>query len=154
MSQAAADDIELGPIDYLVVEYPGGQMTGEALPHLVSLVESGTIRILDVALVRNLAGGGFQAIRPEDLVAAGATEFELLAGAATGMLSDEDLAEVAAIMDADSAAVILVYENSWAAPMATAMRRAGGQLISNGRIPVEAVVAALGESVDATITCR
>ncbi|MEI2717206.1 MAG: DUF6325 family protein [Candidatus Nanopelagicales bacterium] len=154
MSQAAADDIELGPIDYLVVEYPGGQMTGEALPHLVSLVESGTIRILDVALVRNLAGGGFQAIRPEDLVAAGATEFELLAGVATGMLSDEDLAEVAAIMDADSAAVILVYENSWAAPMATAMRRAGGQLISNGRIPVEAVVAALGESVDATITGR
>lgn len=151
MTEPSTDDIELGPIDYLVVEYPTGEMTGEALPHLVNLVESGIIRILDVALVRTV-DDGYQVIRPEDLVSAGAAEFALLEGAATGMLSDEDLAEVAAIMDPDSAAVILVYENSWAGPLATAMRRAGGQLIANGRIPVQAVIAALGDSVDSSIT--
>ena len=79
MSEAGTEDLELGPIDYLVVEYPGAQMTGEALPHLLDLVQSGTIQILDVALIHKAdTGGTFETIRPDDLVAAGAPVFELL----------------------------------------------------------------------------
>lgn len=144
MSESAVDDVELGPIDYLVVEYPEGKMTGEALPHLLDLVAKGTIRMIDVALLTKTTGDGtFEIIRPADLVAAGSPEFAILEGVATGLLTDDDLSQVSDIMADDSSAVVFVYENAWAAPMATALRRAGGQLISSGRIPVQAILEAL-----------
>lgn len=137
-----SDDIMLGPIDYLVVEYADGSPSGEALPHLVDLVERGIVRIIDVALIANGADT-YTVIRPDDLVAAGAPEFDFLAGVATGLLSDDDLGEISSIMGDGAAAVVLVYENSWAAPLATAMRRAGGQMIASGRIPAQDVLDAL-----------
>ena len=144
MSEAEADELELGPIDFIVVEYPGAQMTGEALPHLIDLVGSGTIRILDVALIhKSEDGGGFQTLRPDDFVAAGAPVFELFRGAVTGLLDEEDLRQVAYVIEPGSAGLILVYDNSWAGPFATAVRRAGGQLVANGRIPVQALLEAL-----------
>ena len=137
-----SDDTMLGPIDYLVVEYADGRPSGEGLPHLVDLVDRGIVRIIDVALITGTPDG-YSVIRPDDLVAAGAPEFALLAGAATGLLSDEDLGEIAGILQDGAAAVVLVYENAWAAPLATAMRRAGGQMIASGRIPAQAVLDAL-----------
>lgn len=144
MSEAGADELELGPIDFLVVEYPGARMTGEALPYLVDLIESGTIRVLDVALIRKAESGGtFETLRPGDLVAAGIAEFGIFEGVVSGLLDDQDLLQLAEVLDDGSAGVILVYENSWAAPFATALRRAGGQLVASGRIPVDVLVEAL-----------
>lgn len=152
MSESAVDEVELGPIDYLVVEYPEGKMSGEALPHLLDLVAKGTIRMIDVALLTKSSGDGtFEIVRPADLVAAGAPEFAMLEGVATGLLSDDDLRQVSDIMADDSSAVVFVYENAWAAPMATALRRAGGQLISNGRIPVQSIIEALEASASETV---
>jgi uncharacterized membrane protein len=149
VSEAVADELELGPIDFIVVEYPGAQMTGEALPHLIDLVESGTINILDVALIRKAdEGGTFQTLRPADFVAAGAPIFALFEGAVTGLLDDEDLRQVAEVIDDGSAGLILVYENSWAGPFATALRRAGGQLVAGGRIPTQVLLEALEADSD------
>ena len=143
MTETALDDVELGPIDYLVIEYTNGQPTGEAIPHLIDLVEAGTIRLLDVAIVAKNADGDVGAIDMEELAQLGGGELGLLDGAASGLLDDEDIAETGAILTPGSVGAILVYENTWAAPFATAVRKAGGQLIANGRIPVNAIIAAL-----------
>ncbi len=137
------DEIQLGPIDYLVVEYPGGDPTGEALPYLLDLVDRGTIRILDVALIAKSADGSATAIAADDLGQYGAEDLSVFVGAGTGMLSDEDIAETAAILTPGSVGAILVYENSWAAPFATALRKAGAQLVANGRIAVNDLISAL-----------
>jgi hypothetical protein len=142
MTESTFDDVELGPIDYLVIEYPNGQPTGEALPHLVDLVEAGIVRILDVAVVAKSADGDVAAIDMQQLAELGGGALGILDGAATGLLDDEDIAEAGAIMTPGAVGAILVYENTWAAPFATALRKAGGQLIANGRIPVNALIAA------------
>ena len=139
---------ELGPIDYVVIEWPGRQPTGEAAPILIDLVDRGLIRVLDLALMRKAEDGSVESI---DIVeaaeeAAGLKELE---GASTGLLSEEDAAEAAKALDPGTSAAVLVYENSWAAPFAAAVRRSGGQLVANGRIPVQAVVAALDAAEEA-----
>lgn len=139
MSETSTDDVQLGPIDYLVLEYPDGQPTGEALPHLIELVERGVIRILDVAILAKSAEGEVAVVGMDQLAGA----LAVFDGAATGMLDDEDFAEVGAIMTPGAVGAILVYENVWAAPFATALRRAGAQMIANGRIPVNTLLAAL-----------
>lgn len=136
-------ELELGPIDYLVIEYPNGNPTGEALPHLLDLVDRGIVRILDVAVIAKGTDGQVAVIDLEDLQEAAAGELGLFAGASTGLLDDEDVAEAAAIMTPGAVGAILVYENTWAAPFATALRKAGAELIANGRIPVNAIIAAL-----------
>jgi Family of unknown function (DUF6325) len=137
-------DIELGPIDYLVVEWPAGkEPTGEALPLLVDLVDRGLIRVLDFAFVRKEDDGtvvGFDLNEVGD--DPGLTVFE---GASSGLLGDDDYAEAGAAIQPGCAAALLVYENTWAAPFATAVRRGGAQLVANGRIPVNAIIAALDE---------
>jgi hypothetical protein len=138
----AQNDEVMGPIDYLVIEYPGGAPSGEGLPHLIDLVERGIVRILDVALIHSGSDGSYDVLRPED-VADGGPEFSFLQGVVSGLLDDSDFAQVAAIMDPDSAAVILVYENAWAAPRGNAIRRAGGQLIANGRVTMADIADAL-----------
>ncbi len=142
MSEAQSEDM-MGPVDYLVIEYPGGAPSGEGLPHLVDLVEKGIVRILDVALVHTDSDGGYEVIRPEDVIAAGAVGFSFLEGVVSGLVDAEDLDQVAAIMDPDSTALVLVYENAWAAPLGNAIRRAGGQLIANGRVSMADIAAAL-----------
>jgi len=135
-------EIEMGPIDYLLVEWPGRQPNGEAAPHLVDLVDRGLIRILDLAFVTKDEDGTVAGLELSDL-GDGAAELEVFAGASSGLLSDDDLTEAAAALEPGTSAAILVFENTWAAPFAAAVRRSGGQLVASGRIPVEDVLAAL-----------
>lgn len=138
-------DIEtMGPIDYLVVEFPGNRMTGEGVPLLLDLVDRGIIRILDLAFIRKGIGGEVTALTVENLDAEGLDEFHVFQGASSGLLADDDLREAATAVEPGSAAAILVYENLWAAPLATAWRRGGAQVVAGGRIPVQAMLAAAG----------
>jgi Family of unknown function (DUF6325) len=136
---------EMGPIDYLLVEWPGRQPTGEAVPHLIDLVDRGLIRILDLAFIAKGEDGSVAAIEISDL--GGEVEaFAAFEGASSGLLSDEDLGEAGAALEPGTSAALLVFENRWAAPFASAVRRSGGQLVASGRIPIQAVLAALDEA--------
>ena len=139
-------EMEIGPIDYILLEYPGAQPTGEALPHLINLVEQGIIRILDVALILKGDDGSFRWIDLSEVAPLGVEELAVLEGAVTGMLDDDDIAAAAEALEPGSLGAVLVYENSWAAPFATALRRAGAQLVASGRIPVQDVLTALEAS--------
>jgi uncharacterized membrane protein len=136
------ESVEMGPIDYVLIEWPGRQPNGEAAPHLVDLVDRGLIRILDLAFVAKDEDGAVAGIELADL-GGGAAEFEVFAGASSGLLSDDDLGEAAAALEPGTSAALLVFENAWAAPFVAAVRRSGGQLVASGRIPVEDVLAAL-----------
>jgi Family of unknown function (DUF6325) len=133
---------EMGPIDYILVEWPGRQPNGEVAPHLVDLVDRGLIRILDVAFIAKDEDGTVAGIELSDL-GDGAGELTLFEGASSGLIGDDDLGEAGAALEPGTSAALLVFENSWAAPFAAAVRRSGGQLVASGRIPVEAVLAAL-----------
>jgi hypothetical protein len=140
---------ELGPIDYVVLEWQGQQPNaGEVQPLLLDLVDRGIIRILDIAFVAKDEDGSVSAIDIGDLkqVATAFAEFE---GASSGLLGFEDLQEAAAALDPGTSAAVLVWENRWAAPVAAALRRSGGQLVASGRIPVQAILAAL-DAVEAS----
>lgn len=143
------NDIELGPIDYLVVEYPDGRPTGEALPYLLDLVDRGIVRILDVGFILKDPDGQHRRIERSDVEADDDSPLAVFEGAATGLLSSDDLDQVATVIGEGSAAGVLVYEDCWAGPFATALRRAGAQLVASGRIPVQAVLAALEAESDA-----
>lgn len=138
------DDIEIGPIDYLVVEWSGGkQPDGSALPHLVDLVERGIVRILDLAFVQVDADGNFTAIELNEL--GDEPELSIFEGASSGLISDDDLAEAAGVVEPGASAALLLYENTWAAPFATALRKNGAQVVANGRIPINDIMARLDE---------
>jgi Family of unknown function (DUF6325) len=133
---------EMGPIDYLLVEWPGRQPTGEAAPHLIDLVDRGLIRILDLAFITKAEDGSVAALEVSDL-GDGAAAFAAFEGASSGLLSEEDIGEAAGALEAGTSAALLVFENRWAAPFAAAVRRSGGLLVASGRIPIQAVLAAL-----------
>jgi hypothetical protein len=133
---------EMGPIDYLIVEWPDRQPTGEAAPYLIDLVDRGLIRILDLAFIAKAEDGSVAVLEIADM----GDEVEAFAafeGASSGLLSDEDTAEAGVALEPGTSAALLIYENRWAAPFAAAMRRTGGQLVASGRIPVQDVLAAL-----------
>ena len=132
---------ELGPIDYIVLEWPGRQPKGQAAPLIVDLADRGIIRILDVAFMRKGQDGTVEAIEIGDLDGDGG--FDEFEGASTGLIGQDDLEEAAAALDPGTCAAVLVWENRWAAPVAVALRRSGGQLVASGRLPVQAVIAAL-----------
>lgn len=134
--------VEMGPIDYLLVEWPGRQPNGEVAPHLVDLVDRGLIRILDLAFVAKDEDGTVAGLDLADL-GDGATELTIFEGASSGLLGDDDISEAAAALEPGTSAALLVFENTWAAPFAAAVRRSGGQLVASGRIPVDDVLAAL-----------
>jgi Family of unknown function (DUF6325) len=136
----AAELRQMGPVDYLVVEFPGDRLTGEALPLLIDLVDRGIIRILDLAFIRKDRNGAVTMLTQVDLEGMQVLELGLFEGAASGLLGQEDLEEAATALEPGSAAGVLVYENTWAAPFAMALRRAGGQLVASGRIPLQALV--------------
>jgi len=136
------DSIEMGPIDYLLVEWPGRQPNGEAAPYLVELVERGLVRILDLTFIAKDEDGSVSGLELSDL-GDGAAELSVFEGASSGLLSDDDVNEAAAALEPGTSAALLVYENSWAGPFAAAVRRSGGQLVASGRIPAEDVLAAL-----------
>ena len=134
---------QMGPIDYMVVEFPGSRMTGEGLPLLVDLVDKGIIRILDLVLVKKETDGTVTRLEVADLDADGKLDLAVFHGASSGLLDDEDVAEGANVLEPGSSAGILVYENRWAAPFANALRRSGAQLVAYGRIPVQALLASV-----------
>jgi hypothetical protein len=139
-----AHDEELGPIDIVVIGYPAdAPMTGEAVPLLLDLVERGIIRVLDVMFVMQNEDGTVSGFEATDLDDKGVGDFKLFEGATSGLLGEEDVATASEALEPGSAAVLIVYENRWAAPFAAAVRRNGGVLIENQRIPVQDVVAAL-----------
>lgn len=129
---------EMGPIDYLLVEWTGRQPNGELAPHLVDLVERGLVRILDLVFLAKAEDGTVEAIEIGEL-----PELEVFAGASAGLLDEEDLEQAGAVMEPNTSAALLIYENTWAAPFAVAMRKSGGQVVSSGRIPVQQMLAAL-----------
>jgi hypothetical protein len=133
---------EMGPIDYVLVEWPGQLPNGQLAPQLVDLVDRGLIRILDLAFLTKGEDGSVAGVELADL-GGEVTELSVFEGAASGLLSDEDIAEAGGALEPGTAAALLVYENTWAAPFATAVRRSGGQLVASGRIPVDDVLAAL-----------
>jgi len=133
---------EMGPIDYIVVEWPGRQPNGEVAPHLVDLVERGLIRILDLAFVTKDEEGNVAGLEISEL-AGEVAELSVFEGAASGLLSDEDIDEVGGVLAPGTSAALLVFENAWAGPFAAAVRRSGGQLVASGRIPVQDLLAAL-----------
>ena len=139
---------EMGPIDYIVVEFPGSKMNGEAFPHLVDLVDRGIVRILDLVFVTKDLDGSVKGIAIADFDEDGELDLAVFEGASSGLISDEDINEAGGILEPGSSAGILVYENVWAGPFAAAVRRGGGQLVASGRIPIQAMLAAL-EAADA-----
>lgn len=139
MTEIDLDDLVLGPVDYLMIEYPDGNPTGEAIPYLIDLVDRGLVRILDVAILAKSEDGADVAVLDMESLPV----FAELVGANAGLLDDEDIAEAATVLAPGAVGAILVYENTWAAPFATAVRRAGGQLVASGRIPVNELLAAL-----------
>lgn len=132
-----------GPIDYIVVEWQEHKPTGEPFAELISLVERGLVRILDLAFVRKQDDGSVVALTWQEATD-GVPEIEVFDGAASGLIGDEDFEDLTEALEPNSAAAILLYENLWAAPFATAVRRSGGQLVASGRIPIQALLAALG----------
>ena len=145
MSEASLD--ELGPIDYVVVEFPENKMTGEGLPILVDLVDRGIIRLLDLVFFTKGADGSVAIVEIADFDGDGELDLAIFEGASSGVLGEDDVNEAAAAVDSGSSAALLVYENRWAAPFAAAVRRGGGQLVAFGRIPTQELLAAL-EALD------
>ncbi len=140
---------EMGPIDYLVVEFPGNRMTGEAFPLLVDLVDRGVVRILDLMFIRKDEDGSVTALEIADLTGDGELDLTVFEGVHSGVLGQDDLEEAAAAVEPGNSAGLLVYENLWAAPFASALRRGGAQLVASGRLNVQAVLASL-EAAEAT----
>jgi hypothetical protein len=143
----------MGPIDYIVVEFPGSKMTGEGFPILLDLVDRGIIRILDLAFVMKDLDGTVRGIAISDFDGDGELDLAAFEGASSGLIGEDDIDEAGTVLEAGSSAGILVYENVWAGPFASALRRGGGQLVASGRIPVQAILAALeaAEAADAAV---
>jgi Family of unknown function (DUF6325) len=139
-----AHDVELGPVDIVVIGYPAdAPMTGEAVPILLDLVERGIIRVLDVLVVMQNEDGTFSGFEAQDLEADRIGDLKVFEGASTGLLGEQDVATAAEAIEPGSAAVIIVYENKWAGPFVAAVRRNGGILIDNQRIPAQDLIDAL-----------
>lgn len=148
MSTDARTELEgTGPIDFVVLEWADGRPNGaEIAPLIIDLVEKGIIRLLDIAFVSKDADGTATAIDLESLPEGSA--FSEFAGASSGLIGHDDVQEAAAALEPGAAAAILIWENTWVLPVATALRKSGGQLVADGRIPVPAIVAAL-DALDA-----
>lgn len=133
---------EMGPIDYLLVEWPGRQPNGEVAPHLVDLVDRGLIRILDLLFIAKDEEGNVAALELADL-GGEVAELAIFEGASSGLLGDDDVAQAGDVLEPGTSAALLVFENTWAAPFVSVVRRSGGELVASGRIPAEEVLAAL-----------
>ncbi len=133
----------MGPISYLIVEFPGSKMTGEGFPILVDLVDRGLIRILDLMFVTKDDDGTVRGIDLSDIDHDGQLDLTLFEGASSGLLDDSDLADAAPVLEPGSSAGILVFENRWASEFTQALRRGGAELIAAGYIPMDALLASL-----------
>jgi hypothetical protein len=141
MSEREID--ELGPIDYVIVEFPTGasNFTGEMAKELLALVDAGTIRVVDILILTKDEDGAVEAMELSDVPELG--ELQALEAELAELLAAEDVEHLAAAMEPGSTAGVLIWENLWAAPFAAAARRSGGQLIATGRIPIQAIIASI-----------
>jgi uncharacterized membrane protein len=136
------DAPEIGPIDYLLIEWEGRQPNGEVAPVVLDLVERGLIRVLDLVFIAKDEEGNVAGLELADL-GQEVTELAVFQGASSGLLGDDDVAQAGEVLEPGTAAALLVFENSWAAPFVSAVRRSGGELVASGRIPAEDILAAL-----------
>jgi len=134
---------DAGPIDYLALEFPGARLKGEGLAALVDLVDRGIIQVLDLRAIKREADGTFTAMALADMDNDGSLDLAVFEGVESGLLDDDDLREAVSLIEPGSAVALLVFENTWARPFVTAMRRAGAEVIASGRIPADEVAAAL-----------
>jgi hypothetical protein len=142
----------MGPVDYLVVEYPKDtQMTGEGLRLLGDLVDRGIIRILDLQFIRKMSDGSIMRLEVSRPASSDEPDLSMFDGASSGILDDGDIEEAAKAIEPGSAAGLLIYENRWAAPLATTLRRQGAQMVAGGRIPIQAILAALDATEPASL---
>ena len=133
---------EIGPVEYLIAAFPGNQFRGEIAPALADLVEAGTIRIIDIAFVTKSADGEVEAFELSELQSDVRDALDSLGIDGSGLLNEDDLADAAAALEPDSSAALLVWENTWAAELARALRGAGGEVVATGRVPHDTVLAA------------
>jgi hypothetical protein len=139
---------ELGPVDYIVVEFPGNKFNGDIAPALGDLVDRELVKVLDLVFVTKSADGRIEGFELEDLDEGIAGEIEELEIDIAHVLSEDDVISLAGAMEPDSSAALLVWENRWAAPFASAVRHSGGQLVASGRIPVQALIGALEDETE------
>ncbi|MER5917026.1 DUF6325 family protein [Streptomyces sp. NPDC001982] len=132
---------EMGPVDYVIIEFPGNRMTGEAFPLLIDLVESRVIRIIDLVFLRKETDGSVGALELQDI--GDEIDLTVFEGASSGLLDQSDLDDAGAALEPGNSAAVIVYENLWAAPLASALRRSGAQMVASGRISVQALLASL-----------
>ena len=138
------DDVdELGPVDWIVVEFPGSRFNGQIAPALLDLVERDLVRVLDLLVLKKDDDGSLEAFELSDLDEGEIGELRTYESELAMLLSEEDVTSLAAAIEPGSSAAVLVWENSWAAPFASAVRRSGGQLVATGRIPIQALLAAI-----------
>ena len=142
-------DVELGPIDYLLIEFPGSRFNGAVLPALADLVDRGTIRVLDLLFVVKADDGSFEGFNIDEM-SGDIPELAVFDGAGSGLLAHEDAERAAEAMAPGSSAALLVYENRWAAPFAAAVRGSGGEVVAHGRIPLEDLIDALDAAESAS----
>jgi hypothetical protein len=142
-----ADDSEaMGPISYLIVEFPGNKMTGEGFEILIDLVDRGLVRILDLTFVTRDEDGSVRGLQLQEIDSA--FDLTVFEGASSGMLDDSDYADAASVITPGSSAGILIFENRWATSFVQALRRADAQLVAAGYIPQDTVLASLDATED------
>jgi hypothetical protein len=139
------DLVDVGPIDYLALEFPEARVNGEGLAALLDLVDRGTVRILDLRAVKREVDGTFTEMEIADFDSDGTLDLAVFRGVSSGLLDDDDLSQAASLIEPGKVVALLVWENTWAAPFVSAMRRVGADIIASGRIPADEVVAMLDE---------
>ena len=146
---ATREAVGMGPISYLVVEFPGNKMTGEGFSILLDLVDRGLIRVLDLTFVTKDVSGNVQAMELRDIDHDGTFDLAVFEGASSGLIDQSDLADAASAIEPNSSAGVLIIENRWAAGFVDALRRGGAQLVAAGYVPQDALVASL-DAAEAT----
>jgi hypothetical protein len=139
------DLVDVGPIDYLALEFPEARVNGEGLAALLDLVDRGTVRILDLRAVKREVDGTLTEMEIADFDSDGTLDLAVVRGVSSGLLDDDDLSQAASLIEPGKVVAVLVWENTWAAPFVSAMRRVGADIIASGRIPADEVVAMLDE---------
>ena len=143
MTDEALELDELGPVDWMVIEFPGSKFNGEIAPKIQDLVDRGLVRVLDVLFLKKDDDGSLEAFEISDLDDSETGLLRSYENDLAHLLSEDDVTAVAAAIEPASSAVVLVWENLWAAPVGAAIRHAGGQLVASGRIPIQALLAAI-----------